>query len=137
MTGPKLQPLRDLQPENSEAINLVSSEGEVDCTDQRGGKRHKPSKGGSYLCPDIYVKGCRCKKDNPFCLAGIIPAPGGHRKKGLWQKDSNALLVQGPNPSEQLREVCTQISSVVCPPIIALSMASPGHIAVTLTRLGI
>ena len=57
------------------------------------------------LCPNIYNKACKCKKDNPNCLAGIIPGPSGFRKKGLWQKDTKALLAQGHDPNDDLKEV--------------------------------
>ena len=90
---------------NAEAINLVSSEGEGESADDFEGRASKLQKGSSPLCPDLYNKTCRCKKDSPYCLAGVIPAPGGHRKKGLWVKDSKALLSQGPNPANLIREV--------------------------------
>lgn len=90
----------------TEAIDLVSSEGEQDTAlYHRQQKRCKPDSSTSAVCLDIYSKSCKCKKDSPLCLAGIIPAPGGFRKKGLWQKDSKALLAQGADPADQLREV--------------------------------
>ena len=99
---------RTAEPRNrgEQAIDLVSSEGEAEVVEKRPGKRQKQTQAAGP-CLDIYSKGCKCRKGNPFCLAGIIPAPGGFRKKGLWQKDSKALLTQGLDPSHQLREVST------------------------------
>lgn len=54
----------------------------------------------------IYVKPCsKNKNTNPNCFCNLVPAPGAHRKKGLWQKDSAALLSLGPDPSTNKREV--------------------------------
>lgn len=57
------------------------------------------------LCPDIYSKTCKCKKGNPNCLTGLIPAPTGFRRKGLWQKDTKALVEGGRDPAEDKRQV--------------------------------
>ena len=57
-----------------------------------------------HPCQDIYQR-CKCKKGSQSCLSGIIPGPDGYRKKGLWQKDALALVVQGPDPSDQERQV--------------------------------
>lgn len=89
---------------DAEPIEIFSSEGEeyqLPCN-QRPRKLHKSS---HPFCPDLYRKACKCKKDSPYCLTGIIPTPGGFRKKGLWQKDAKALLSQGPDPAQELREV--------------------------------
>ena len=98
-------PVAKRKASNIDPINLVSSEGEAESADDFERRASKLQKGSSCLCPDLYNKACKCKKDNPFCLSGLIPAPGGHRKKGLWLKDSKALLTQGANPADQLREV--------------------------------
>ena len=99
---------------NADPINLVSSEGEPDSADDFEGRASKLQKIDSTLCPDLYNKACRCKKDNPYCLTSFIPAPDGHRKKGLWQKDSKALLTQGQGPAEQLRQVCASSHKTTC-----------------------
>lgn len=50
------------------------------------------------------TKGSKGTKDNPCCFHGLLPAEGGFRKKGLWQKE--ALLGQlGHDPSEDRRMV--------------------------------
>ena len=53
----------------------------------------------------LYDKKCTGKADNPNCLCGLIPAPNGHRRQGLWQKDAAALAKLGPDPSADKREV--------------------------------
>ncbi|KAK9809511.1 hypothetical protein WJX73_006526 [Symbiochloris irregularis] len=55
-------------------------------------------------CPDPYDKACKNRKDNPNCFCGLIPAEGSYRRKGLWQKDAEALLVLGEDPSKSKRE---------------------------------
>ena len=54
---------------------------------------------------ELYDKKCTGKADNPNCLCGLIPAPTGHRRQGLWQKDAAALAKLGPDPSADKREV--------------------------------
>ena len=85
---------------NAEPISLISSEGEGESADNSAGRVSKLQKGSTPLCPDLYSKACRCKKGSPYCLTGVIPAPGGHRKKGLWVKDSKALLHSISNASD-------------------------------------
>ena len=67
----------------------------------------------------LYDKRCAGKADNPNCLCGLIPAPTGHRRQGLWQKDAAALAKLGPDPSSDKREVCAvtqSVSSGAAPP---------------------
>ena len=48
--------------------------------------------------------GCRMNtKDSPNCFCGLIPAAGGFRKQGLWQKIPRALQALGPDPAGRLR----------------------------------
>ena len=54
---------------------------------------------------DLYDKACKGKKDNPNCLCGLIPAPGSSRRKGLWQKEPDALISLGSNPLNDKRQV--------------------------------
>lgn len=54
---------------------------------------------------DLYDKACKGKKDNPNCLCGLIPAPGGYRRKGLWQKDPESFACLGDNPLDDKRQV--------------------------------
>lgn len=56
-------------------------------------------------CPAIYDKTCNLRKDNPNCVCGFIPAPESHRRKGLWQKEPEAVMQLGPDPSTSQREV--------------------------------
>ncbi len=53
----------------------------------------------------LYDRKCAGKADNPNCLCGLIPAPTGHRRQGLWQKDAAALAKLGPDPSADKRAV--------------------------------
>ena len=55
---------------------------------------------------DLYDKACSGKKDNPNCLCGLIPAPGGYRRKGLWQKDPESLACLGNSPLDDKRQAC-------------------------------
>lgn len=49
-------------------------------------------------------QGCRVNtKDNPNCFCGLIPAPSGNRKSGLWQKTSEIVASFGPDPCKDLR----------------------------------
>ncbi|KAM7513474.1 hypothetical protein LguiB_012349 [Lonicera macranthoides] len=49
-------------------------------------------------------QGCRVNtKDNPNCFCGLIPAPSGSRKSGLWQKTSEIVASLGPDPCKDLR----------------------------------
>ena len=89
----------------SEPIDIVSSEGEWEVVKKREPGTTQTSNGMAKKCSNIYNKSCKCKKDNPFCLTNIIPAPGGYRKKGLWQRDSAALLTHGADPARLTREV--------------------------------
>lgn len=69
--------------------------------------------GAARPCSEsIYDKNCKGKKDNPNCFCGLIPAPGSVRKKGLWQKDPEALKQLGDDPAEEKRAVCTR--STLC-----------------------
>lgn len=62
--------------------------------------------GANRPCSEsIYDKNCKGKRDNPNCFCGLIPAPGSVRKKGLWQKDPEALKSLGSDPAEDKREV--------------------------------
>ena len=45
------------------------------------------------------------RKDNPNCLVGLVPAPGGFRRKGLWQKEPEAIAGLGYDPNDLRREV--------------------------------
>lgn len=88
-----------------EPIDLVSSEGEVEPPGKRRRRGNQRQDNRVIACMDIYNKACKCKKDYPYCLANIIPSPGGHRKKGLWQKESATLLSLGPDPARLVRQV--------------------------------
>ena len=56
--------------------------------------------------------GCKGRKDNPNCLCGLVPAEGGYRKKGLWQKQPKRLADLGADPAamrhqaRQLLPIC-------------------------------
>ena len=63
-------------------------------------------------CP-IHSKTCKGRKDNPNCLCGLVPALGGFRRKGLWQKEPEAIVGLGYDPNDLIREVGgTLISSL-------------------------
>lgn len=55
-------------------------------------------------CP-VHNKACKGRKDNPNCLCGLVPAPGGFRRKGLWQKEPEAIAGLGYDPNDLRREV--------------------------------
>jgi hypothetical protein len=62
--------------------------------------------GASRACGEtIYDKSCKTKKDNPNCFCNFLPLPGSSRKKGLWQKDPEALKKLGDDPADEKREV--------------------------------
>lgn len=92
----------------NEPINIISSDENLseDDGDQKKGVPEFFDLGSP--CQNIYNKTCKCKRDSASCLCGIIPGPGGYRKKGLWQRDSQALVVQGFNPADNAREVIPQ-----------------------------
>ena len=50
-------------------------------------------------------KTCKGRKDNPNCLCGLVPAPGGFRRKGLWQKEPDSVAGLGWDPVDSRREV--------------------------------
>lgn len=47
---------------------------------------------------------CRGRKDNPNCLCGLVPPAGSFRRKGLWQKDPEAVAKLGIDPADSRRE---------------------------------
>mgnify|MGYP001806742030 CR=1 FL=1 len=49
-------------------------------------------------------KGSKGARDNPCCFHGLLPAEGGFRKKGLWQKEP-VLGRLGHDPAEDRRMV--------------------------------
>ena len=53
----------------------------------------------------LHNKTCKGRKDNPNCLCGLVPAPGGYRRKGLWQKEPEAIASLGCDPNGFTREV--------------------------------
>ena len=55
-------------------------------------------------CP-VDDKTYKGRKDNPNCLLGLVPAPGGYRRKGLWQKEPEAIAGLGYDPNDLRREV--------------------------------
>ncbi|CAI9109033.1 OLC1v1008768C1 [Oldenlandia corymbosa var. corymbosa] len=58
-----------------------------------------------YMLWKPVCQGCRVNtKDNPNCFCGLVPAPNGSRKSGLWQKTSEILHSLGFDPSEDLRK---------------------------------
>lgn len=62
--------------------------------------------GCTSLCDgDLYTSVCKGRRDNPNCLHGLVPALGGFRKKGLWQKNTEELLDLGTDPNTQRKEV--------------------------------
>ena len=63
------------------------------------GAQHEPC--------ELYNKSCKGRKDSPNCLCGLIPNPGGFRRKGLWQKEPEAIASLGIDPAEYKREVLT------------------------------
>ena len=63
------------------------------------GAQHEPC--------ELYNKSCKGRKDSPNCLCGLIPNPGGFRRKGLWQKEPEAIASLGIDPAEYKREVFT------------------------------
>ncbi len=70
-------------------------------------------------CSGLYSKACKGRKDNPNCLCNLIPAPGSFRRKGLWQKDSSALLsLEGPDPADLQRKVL-RVSVTLLPILFA------------------
>ena len=80
--------------------------------------------------------GCKGRKASPYCLCGIVPATGSFRRKGLWQKDPEAMLSLGPDPATRAREVCcapdsAAVSSCCCadPCFGALALTSPVRFA--------
>jgi hypothetical protein len=89
----------------NEPINIISSDENLSETDGEPEKGLPAPFDLGDLCQNIYSKTCKCKRDSASCLCGIIPGPGGYRKKGLWQRDSQALVVQGFNPADNAREV--------------------------------
>lgn len=44
------------------------------------------------------------KSGNPNCLCNLIPAPGSHRRVGLWSKDLACSKVLGPDPADIQRQ---------------------------------
>lgn len=65
----------------------------------------------SQACSELYDKHCKGRKDNTNCLHGLVPQPGSNRRKGLWQKEPEALQHLGADPSERNRQVRTDVSS--------------------------
>lgn len=61
--------------------------------------------GAAQQSCDLYDKSCTGRKENPNCLCGLIPAPGRFRRKGLWQKDPEAVVSLGANPADGRRQV--------------------------------
>ena len=72
---------------------------------QQGGQGGLGKRSGLEGCAGLYSKNCKCKKDSPTCLAGLIPAPGSFRKKGLWQKNIHSYVQLGCDPAELARTV--------------------------------
>ena len=70
--------------------------------------------GAGDVCSNIYDRNCKCKKDSPNCLCGLLPIPGSFRRKGLWQKDVDAFLSLGTDPSLQQRKVSIPWSTMHC-----------------------
>jgi ubiquitin carboxyl-terminal hydrolase 48 len=51
-------------------------------------------------------KPCRQnRRDNPRCLCAMVPAEGGWKQKGLWQRESAALGGLGVDPRDNARQV--------------------------------
>ena len=46
----------------------------------------------------------QAKSGNPNCLCNLIPAPGSHRRVGLWSKDLACSKVLGPDPADIQRQ---------------------------------
>lgn len=61
--------------------------------------------GAAQQACELYDKACKGKKDNPNCLCGVIPTPGSYRRKGLWQKEPDAITSLGSAPSSEKRQV--------------------------------
>ncbi len=59
----------------------------------------------SQACSEVYDKLCKGRKDNANCLHGLIPQPGSSRRKGLWQKEPEAIQKLGADPSNKNRQV--------------------------------
>jgi ubiquitin carboxyl-terminal hydrolase 48 len=58
---------------------------------------------------DAAAKACKHKGSSPNCFAGLVPQPTSFRRKGLWQKDSAALVSLGPDPSAGRRQVSAAV----------------------------
>lgn len=69
---------------------------------------------------ELYNKSCKGRKDSPNCLCGLIPVPGGYRRKGLWQKEPEAIAGLGMNPLDSRREV---LGCSLCPSMRLLHRA--------------
>ena len=59
-------------------------------------------------CTNLYDKSCKSQRDNPDCFCGLLPQPEGFRKKGIWQREAQALAALGRDPAESCRKVCPQ-----------------------------
>ena len=57
---------------------------------------------------------CRGCKDNPNCLCGLVPPAGSFRRKGLWQKDPEAVAKLGIDPADSRRENVSGHSCCAC-----------------------
>lgn len=57
---------------------------------------------------------CKGRKDNPNCLCGLVPAQGSFRRKGLWQKDPEAVAKLGIEPADSQREEVRRRQCTAC-----------------------
>ena len=57
------------------------------------------------VCTNLYDKSCKSQRDNPDCFCGLLPQPEGFRKKGIWQREAQAVAALGRDPAESCRKV--------------------------------
>ncbi|PSC68725.1 ubiquitin carboxyl-terminal hydrolase 26 [Micractinium conductrix] len=59
-------------------------------------------------CEGLYSKACKgggkSSNANPNCLCHLLPAPGSHRKAGLWAKQTDVVATLGPDPADRARK---------------------------------
>ena len=56
-------------------------------------------------CTNLYDKSCKSQRDCCDCFCGLLPQPDGFRKKGIWQREAQALAGLGRDPADACRKV--------------------------------
>lgn len=97
----KAKPANDLEPDVAVRLHGALQTGQLDPADlARAFRADAPGCEPS----DKPGAACRGRRDNPNCLCGLVPAAGGFRRKGLWQKDPQAVTKLGIDPADSRRE---------------------------------